>query len=127
MLVMTLPLGIELTARGSMLVEPVLWPALAPVNTDGKPSGLLLAPVPFCTVTLKFAELKVNQSNQRVFGVKLENATVLPGFDIWAAAGRRYTAVDRPFTTIVTDGVLNIGFAPGIGAPVVNGIEVGQR
>ena len=55
MLVIALPLGIELTARGSMLDEPVLFPELAPVNTEGKPSGLLLAPVPFCTVTWKFA------------------------------------------------------------------------
>jgi hypothetical protein len=51
---MTLPLGIDVTARGSMLVAPVLFPELAPVNTDGNPSGLLLAPVPFWTVTLNF-------------------------------------------------------------------------
>jgi hypothetical protein len=80
------------------------------------------------SVTLKFAEIKYNAANRRVFDVKLEGTTVLPGFDTWLAAGNaRYVAVDRSFTVQVTDAMLNIDFVASKGVPKVSAIAVEQK
>ncbi|MEJ0033788.1 MAG: malectin domain-containing carbohydrate-binding protein [Bacteroidota bacterium] len=77
-------------------------------------------------VNLYFAETPyaggVKASGARLFGVKMENNTVLNNFDIYATAGMN--AVKRSFTVSVTDGTLDIDFVRIVGNPQVNGIEI---
>ena len=76
-------------------------------------------------VDLSFAELQLTKTGARVFSVGLEGSSVLSNFDVVAAAGGRYIAVDRSFTVEVTDGVLDISFAPQRGdKPIINAILV---
>eukprot|EP00898_Chlorokybus_atmophyticus_P007324 jgi/Chlat1/7593/Chrsp63S07090 len=53
------------------------------------------------TVTLHFAETYWHESGQRVFDIKLQGATVLPNFDIVAAAKGPFTAVVKSFNVVV--------------------------
>jgi subtilisin family serine protease len=76
-------------------------------------------------VDLSFAELQLTKTGARVFSVGLEGSSVLSNFDVFAAAGGRYIAVDRSFTVEVTDGVLDISFAAQRGdKPIINAILV---
>lgn len=76
-------------------------------------------------VTLSFAELQLNKAGSRVFGVSLEGTPVLSNFDVWAAAGGRYVALDRTFVVEVTDGILDISFLAQRGdSPIINAIIV---
>jgi subtilisin family serine protease len=76
-------------------------------------------------VDLRFAELQAKQKGARVFHVTLEDTPVLFNFDVFAAGGGRYVAVDRTFEVDVTDGRLDVGFYPGAGLPpIVNAILV---
>lgn len=59
-------------------------------------------------VTLKFSENFFTAAGQRVFSVDVEGQRVLTDFDIFAAAGGRFVAVDRTFLVHVTDGTLSI-------------------
>src|SRR5207253_8241863 len=58
-------------------------------------------------VTLDFSEMVFNAAGQRVFNVTIEGQPVLQNFDIWALVGNN-AALQRTFTTVVTDGTLNI-------------------
>lgn len=64
----------------------------------------------------------VKAAGARVFGIKMENSTVLSGFDIYATAGMN--AVKRTFSVTVNDGTLDIDFIRQTGNPQVNGIEI---
>jgi subtilisin family serine protease len=76
-------------------------------------------------VDLSFAELQYQKAKARVFGVSLEDSAVLNNFDVYAAAGGRYIALDRSFLVEVTDGVLDISFLAQRGdKPIINGILV---
>jgi hypothetical protein len=75
-------------------------------------------------VTLKFAELFWLSRGQRVFDVYIENSTMLPNFDIIAAAGDRLRAIDRTFAVQVSDGRLDIDFVARVNFPQVSAIEV---
>lgn len=75
------------------------------------------------TVLLRFAEVYGWKVGQRIFDVQIEEQTALANLDIFAAAGR-YTAHDRQFTVIVSDGVLDIAFIPRLDAPKINAIRV---
>jgi chitinase len=66
-------------------------------------------------VTLKMVEDWANAAGQRKFDVRIENTTVLTGFDIFASCGA-FTACDRTFDVTVSDGQLNIGFTMNGGA-----------
>jgi hypothetical protein len=79
------------------------------------------------SVTLKFAEIQYNKPLKRVFDVKIETLAVLTNFDVFAEAGGKFTAVDRPHTTTVSDGVLNVVFVAHSGAPLISAIEVRQQ
>jgi hypothetical protein len=76
------------------------------------------------TVTLKFAELFVNNVNLRKFHVAIEGVQVLPNYDVFLAAGGRYVARDETFVTTVADGVLNIVFTSVIPSAKINAIEI---
>ncbi|MGV3661367.1 MAG: malectin domain-containing carbohydrate-binding protein [Prosthecobacter sp.] len=82
-------------------------------------------------VTLKFANLNANGAGVRTFDVLIEGQTVLDDFDVPAAAGDTYTAVDRVFDVTVSDGNLTIqGRAGGSGLvrdPLFNAILVAPQ
>ena len=76
-------------------------------------------------VDLRFAELQAKAKGKRVFHVTIEGVPVLFNFDVYAAGGGRYVAVDRTFEVDVTDGRLDVGFVPQSGLPpIVNAILV---
>jgi len=76
-------------------------------------------------VTLKFSENYWNCSGCRTFNVSSEGSQVLSSFDIYAAAGgARYTAVDRTFTTNVTDGNLDLQFTGVVDNAKVDAIAI---
>ena len=78
-------------------------------------------------VDLAFAEIQLNRAGARIFSVSLEGSVALANLDVFAAAGGRYTALNRSFVVEVTDGTLDIGFAPQRGdLPIINGILVTQ-
>ncbi|MCU1314114.1 MAG: hypothetical protein JWM54_1871, partial [Acidobacteriaceae bacterium] len=78
------------------------------------------------TVKLHFAELYWSASGQRVFNVAINGNTVLPNFDIVAAAGSNNKAVVKTFTANAnSSGQIVISFTNGTkDQPLVNGIEV---
>ncbi len=76
-------------------------------------------------VTLKMVEDWANAAGQRKFDVRIEGATVLTAFDIFASCGA-FSACDRTFTATVGDGQLNVQFNMNGGANygTVSAIEV---
>ena len=63
-------------------------------------------------VTLKFAENYWSAINKRLFSVKINGTQVLTAFDIFAAAGGQYRAVDKTFL-VTTPGVVTVQFING--------------
>ncbi len=61
-------------------------------------------------VELRFAEFVATGPGQRVMQITLEGDVVESGLDIYAVAGSA-TALSRTYPVLVSDGVLNIGFA----------------
>lgn len=83
------------------------------------------------TVNLHFASVYWTASGQEVFDVKINGTTVLNDFDIVAAAGGRYIAVDRTFTASPVSGYITIQIIPedvdppfGAFNATINGIEI---
>jgi hypothetical protein len=76
------------------------------------------------TVNLKFADLYFTTPGQRVFNVAINGQTVLSNFDIVAAAGGGFTAVDEPVTINVTNGTITIQFIAVQNTPTVSAIEI---
>jgi hypothetical protein len=75
------------------------------------------------TVNLKFAEIYWTQPGQRIFNVTINGQTVLNGFDIVAAAGGGFIAVDKPFTVGPTTQI-TIGFTSTVDNAEINAIEI---
>ncbi len=75
-------------------------------------------------VRLHFAELNKTRAGTRTFDVRLENATVLSSFDIFAQAGGIDRAISRQFNVGVTDGVMTIDFIRRIENAKVSAIEI---
>jgi hypothetical protein len=61
-----------------------------------------------------------------VFNVSVNGVPVLTNFDIFVAAGAVNTAVDRTFTTNVTNGAVSIVFTPISDQAKVNAIQIVQ-
>ena len=59
-----------------------------------------------------------------MFSVGLEGNAVLSNLDVYALVGKN-TALDRSFTVVVTDGVLDVSFIAQRGdKPIINAILV---
>ncbi|HEX8792774.1 MAG TPA: malectin [Polyangiaceae bacterium] len=79
------------------------------------------------TVTLKFAELYVTASGQRLFDIAIDGTTVESAFDIYATAGAMNTAIDRSYPITVSSGQIKIDFNQGtIQFPKVDAIQIAQ-
>ena len=76
-------------------------------------------------VKLKFAEIYWTSPGQRVFNVTINGTEVLSDFDIVAAAGAAYTAIDESFPVTVADGSIMIQFTSGpANLPKISAIEI---
>ncbi len=78
------------------------------------------------TVNLKFAEIYVAGIGQRIFNVFINGQSVLSNFDIVAQAGGADVALDKSFTTNVTNGQINIQFGAVVNNAKIDGIEILQ-
>ncbi len=76
------------------------------------------------TVNLKFEENQYTQSGKRLFNVLINGQQVLANFDIFAAAGAQYQAVDEPIPVTVTNGTIAIQFVPVLNGAGVFAIEI---
>ncbi len=77
-------------------------------------------------VTLRFAEFTVTNATDRRMHITIEGTRVQTDLSVWGTVGLA-TALDRTYTTTVSDGLLTIAFAKGTGArksPAINAIEV---
>jgi hypothetical protein len=82
------------------------------------------APAGQYAVSLKFAELYWTGAGGRVFNVAINGTKVLSNFDIFAAAGAAFKAVDKTFV-VTSTGTITIQFMGGsAGNPLVNAIQV---
>ena len=78
-------------------------------------------------VTLKFCEPHYSAANKRVFGVKLQEVSVIKGLDIFARAGQN-KALDFSYDNVkVTNRRLNIEFVPEVEFPSIAAIVVEGR
>ena len=76
------------------------------------------------SVTLKFAEIYFSQAGQRVFSVAINGQTVLSNFDIVAQARGANIALDKQFSTNVTNGQITIQFTGVVQNPKVSAIQI---
>src|SRR6185295_10592506 len=76
------------------------------------------------TVTLKFAEIFWSQPGQRVFDVWINGQKVLASFDIVAAAGGAFRAIDRQFSVNVTNQLVTIQFVPVVERVKISAIQI---
>ncbi len=98
------------------------------LTANATPATCLRYPLPAGSYTLRLYFCNVNSGTStvgsRVFDVVVQGATVLPSFDIIAAANgtQRAIAVDLPL--VVADGWFNLGFVMRSGNPMLNGFAV---
>ena len=76
-------------------------------------------------VTLKFAEIYWSSPGQRVFNVAINGTQVLRNFDIVAAAGAPFTAIDKIFEATASGGTITIQFTSGLADyPKISALEI---
>ena len=76
-------------------------------------------------VVLKFAECYWTSVGRRIFNVSINGTPVLTNFDIIAAVGAPYTAIDKTFTTATSTGTVTIQFTSGSAdLPKISAIEI---
>ena len=76
-------------------------------------------------VTLKFAEIYWTSPGQRQFNVVINGTQVLRNFDIIAAAGAQFTAVDKIFEATASAGKITVQFTTGLAdLPKISAIEI---
>ncbi|MBA3471521.1 MAG: hypothetical protein H0T53_17945, partial [Herpetosiphonaceae bacterium] len=75
-------------------------------------------------VRLHFAELEKTAAYQRIFDVRLEGATVLAHFDLFALAGTQNSAIVREFPVEITDSTVTLDFVRHRADPTLSGIEI---
>ena len=76
-------------------------------------------------VTLKFAEIYWTSAGKRIFNVAINGTPVLANFDIFAAVGAEYTAIDKTFSVTTSTGAITIQFTSGSADfPKISAIEI---
>ena len=76
------------------------------------------------TVNLKFAEIYFNTAGQRVFNILINGQPVQSNFDIVAAAGGSFRAIDLSYPVSVTGGQITIQLTPLVNNPKISAIEI---
>jgi len=100
--------------------DPSLYQTMryAPVLTYSLPA----APGAYA-LKLHFAEPYWWYAGARTFNVKVNGTTVLPNFDIWAAAGDGFKAVVRSFP-VTSAGTVTVTLEGVVGQPVISALEL---
>jgi hypothetical protein len=110
------------------LTSPVPPQAVLQTNRHGQMTYRMggFTPGSSRTVTLYFVEHYWTAAGQRLFNVVVNGNQVLTGFDVFAAAGGQYIAVQQTFTTTAnSSGQVVVQFTTGAADnPIVNGITV---
>jgi large repetitive protein len=76
-------------------------------------------------VILKFAEIYWTATGKRLFNTSINGIQVLTNFDIVAAAGAPFTAIDKSFPVTVTGNTITIQFTTGSAdLPKISAIEI---
>lgn len=111
--------------RGNIEITGTTMPDI--YRTEHYSMTALTQPVPNgkYTVKLHFAETfaRITDKGQRVFSVKVEDQEI-KDLDIFTRAGAQKKAWVETVNVVVSDGNLNITFAPGVQNPLINGIEI---
>lgn len=86
--------------------------------------GRLALPNGQYRVTLQFCEPHYHEAGKRIFGVKLQDKTVLEQLDIFAKVGRNQ-ALDYSYErVVVTNGWLTLQFVPQVEFPSMAGLVI---
>lgn len=91
---------------------------------EGKLSYKFTLPNGNYQVTLKFADTYMDVAGKRVFNIDLNGQRVLRSFDIIKEAGSNNRAVDKVFTTTVTNGSLPLDLVGVVENPMVSAIQI---
>jgi glucose/arabinose dehydrogenase len=84
-----------------------------------------LTPGASYTVRLDFSENVATAAHQRAFNVAINGGMVLSKFDVFAAAGGEFKALERDFAaTADSQGRITVTFTGVVGSALVNGITV---
>ena len=73
---------------------------------------------------LKFAEIYFGGAGQRVFNIVINGTTVQPNFDVVAAAGGPFIAIDKTYPVNVTAGQITISLVSVVENPKISAIEI---
>jgi hypothetical protein len=107
----------------SNTLDPVIYQSERWFGRTSVASYLFDVPNGDYQVELLFAELLNKVPGQRMFTIQLQGATVEYNFDIVALAGN-YTALNRVYTTTVSNNQLNITIIPVSEGSKISGIRV---
>jgi hypothetical protein len=100
-------------------------PALYQTQRYGNSTYQFTVPPGKYTVILKFAEFYWTTTGKRLFNASINGTQVLTNFDIVAAAGAAFTAIDRSFPVTVTGSSITIQFTTGSAdLPKIDAMEI---
>jgi hypothetical protein len=112
------------TYATSAAITNTTTPALYQTERYGAVTYTFPVPNGSYRVKLKFAEIRLTRTGQRLFNVSLNGQTVLTKFDIVRAAGGWRLAVDREFPVAVTNGKIVIRLIKVRQNPKISAIEI---
>ena len=113
------------TASTTSAITNTTDPALYQTERYGSFTYTLSVPNGSRNVVLKFAEIYYTTINKRIFNVSINGTQVLKNFDIVAAAGGAFKAIDKTFPVNVTNNQVVIQFTPGSAdLPKISAIKV---
>ena len=113
------------TASTTSTITNTTDPALYQTERYGSFTYTLTVPNGARNVVLKFAEIYYTSTNKRIFNVSINGTQVLKNFDIVAAAGGAFKAVDKTFPVNVTNNQVVVQFIPGSAdLPKISAIKV---
>jgi len=100
-------------------------PALYQTQRYGNSTYQFTVPPGKYTVILKFAEFYWTTTGKRLFNASINGTQVLTNFDIVAAAGAPFVAIDRSFPVTVTGSSITIQFTTGSAdLPKIGAIQI---
>src|SRR5258706_2742666 len=112
-------------ASTSKPIANTLDPALYQTERWGNSAYQFSVPPGKYTVVLKFAEIYWTTTGRRLFNTSINGTQVLTNFDIVAAAGAAFTAIDKSFPVTVTGSSIVIQFTKGSSdLPKISAIEI---
>jgi Malectin domain/Chitobiase/beta-hexosaminidase C-terminal domain len=112
-------------ASTSKAIANTLDPALYQAERYGNSAYQFSVPPGKYTVVLKFAETYWTTTGRRLFNTSINGTQVLTNFDIVAAAGAAFTAIDKSFPVTVTGSSIMIQFSAGSAdLPKISAIEI---